>query len=868
MGADAGIVAEYDALRAKTDADLLAMQVGDFFEFFGSDAKIVHDQLDLKLSEKPSGGEQHPMAGVPVSEIERYAQALVERGFRLAIATQGDSSNGHERSIDRIVTPGTTLNRSDEGAGYLGVIELDGATVGLALVDVAAGQWYADRPHAAEDTDALLEIIGGLELAEVVVSPRIESVDTLEQHLGVPVIQPDGDHFHHRQSIERVSEHFGSEVIETLELDGVTARAVGAALTYIEETDPSLLASLTRLQRYRADDAVSLDATTQRNLELAATFHGESEGSLIETIDHTVTAGGARLLREWIRHPIRDTDELERRIDAVEALYTTPLERENLATELEPIYDLDRLATRCAHGSATPAALAKIRDTLEVLPRLHDRIERSVELADSPVAELLDDPPWEELGELSDILDSALVEDPPVTTSEGGIFDTGWDDDLDDLIQEHERLQEWFDGLAEREANRHGFEQVSVDDNRTDGYYIQIAESDVERVPDDYERIKAVAAGVRFKTDELVENERRFREFEDRRIALEQEAFDYLLDEIAAYVPALRAAATTLSGLDVRIALAEHAARNDWNRPTFRSDDVIEIDQGRHPVVEQTTRFVPNDCRLDDAQRQLLVTGPNMSGKSTYLRQVALIILLAQIGSFVPADRAAISPVDGIYTRVGALDELAQGRSTFMVEMQELARILHRATDRSLVVLDEVGRGTSTYDGMSIAWATTEYLHNEVGANALFATHYHELTALGEHLEGVANCHVGVDDNGEEVVFLRTIQPGPTDRSYGIHVADLAGVPNPVVQRADEVLSRLREEKAIEARGRRAEGTQVVFDLETGQMQPDGDEAVDDQLPDSIEEVIDEINSLSLEATTPLDLVERVQGWQERLEDD
>ncbi len=867
MGADAGIVAEYDALRAESEADLLAMQVGDFYEFFGDDAEIVHEHLDLKLSKKPSGGTHHPMAGVPVSEIDRYAQALTERGFRLAIATQQESSNGHERAIDRIVTPGTTLERSDDGAGYLGVIELEGATIGLALIDVAAGQWYADRPHAAEDIDALLEVIGGLELAEVVVSPRIDDIDIIEQHLGVTVSQPTADLFDHRSALERVSDHFGSEVIDALELEVVTARAVGAALAYVEETDPSLLDAVTRLQRYRDDDAVSLDATTQRNLELTETFRGDSEGSLIDTIDHTVSAAGGRMLREWLQRPTRETDRLEQRLDAIDALRATPLAREALVEELASIYDLDRLATRCVHGSATPADLAKIRETLSSIPILQERIEASEELTDTPVAGLLSDLPQDTLEELTETLTEALVDDPPTTSTEGGIFRTGWDDDLDELIEEHERIAAWFDELADREADRHGFDQVTVDDNQTDGYYIQVSEADAEDVPSEYDRIKSVAAGVRFRTDELAENERRFREFDERRSTLEEEAFESLRAGVGDEVRALRAAAQALAGLDVRIALADHAVHNDWVRPAFRSDGVIEIDQGRHPVVEQTTRFVPNDSRIDDSHRQLLVTGPNMSGKSTYLRQVALITLLGQIGSFVPADRAAITPVDGIYTRVGALDELAQGRSTFMVEMQELARILHRATERSLVVLDEVGRGTSTYDGMSIAWATTEYLHNEVGAAALFATHYHELTALGEHLEGVANCHVAVDDSGDDVVFLRTVESGATDRSYGIHVADLAGVPLPVVQRADEVLARLREDKAIEARGRRSEGTQVVFDLESGDMHPDTVEERN-ELDEAMESILEELRSLSLDTTAPLDVVEVVNRWQERLEDD
>lgn len=865
MGADAGIVAEYDALRGETDADLLAMQVGDFFEFFGDDAELVHEQLDLKLSEKPSGGERFPMAGVPVAEIDRYTRALVERGFRVAIATQHESANGHARAVDRVVTPGTLLDRGVESTGYLGVVDIDGATVGLALVDIATGRWYADRPHAAEDTEALLEVLGGLPLAELVVSSRINELDTIEQQLGVPTTQPVGDHFNHRRATDRVADHFGEGIIEALGLEVVTARAVGAALAYVDETDPSLLDALTRLRRYRADDAVSLDATTQRNLELTETFRGEERGSLLGTIDHTVTPGGARLLREWLSRPTQAVDRLADRLEAIDALVEAPLVRDALADILNETYDLDRAATRCAHGSATPHDLALIRDTLAAIPELRGRVTGSDDLVGTAVDDLLDQLPTDELEPVHHDLATALVDNPPSSKSDGGIFRRGWDDDLDAIFEEHDRLRRWFDELAEREASRHGFGRVTVDDNRTDGYYVQLSEADADSVPDAYEHVKTVAAGVRFRFDELVENERRFRELDERRSARERAAFDDLLASVAELVDAIRAAARALAGLDVRISLANHAARNDWVRPTFRDDGIIEIDRGRHPVVEQETRFVPNDCRFDRSQRQLLVTGPNMSGKSTFLRQVALITLLAQIGSYVPADRAAIAPVDGIYTRVGALDELAQGRSTFMVEMHELARILHRATDRSLVVLDEVGRGTSTYDGMSIAWATTEYLNSEIGARALFATHYHELTALADHLTGVANYHVAVDDTGDDVVFLRTVEPGATDRSYGIHVAQLAGVPAPVVDRADEVLRRLREDKAIEARGHGAAGTQVVFDLDAGAMRTATD---DHELDGTVADVLDELETLDLETIAPIDLVDQVRRWQCQLDDD
>jgi len=698
-------------------------------------------------------------------------------------------------------------------------------------------------------------------------------------------------------------------------------RAAGAVLGYVEETGAGVLASMTRLTAYGDDDHVELDATTQRNLEITETMRGDDEGTLFETIDQTVTAAGGRLLREWLTRPRRDRATLERRLDAVESLASAALGRDRLRETLGDAADLERLAARATSGSAGARELLSVRDTLALVPAIADAVSGG-DLADSPVASVLDGIDRDRAAEWREELSAALAADPPKTKTQGGLIRKGYDADLDELIASHEEAKEWLDTLAKREKDQYGLSHVTVDRNKTDGYYIQVGKSVADQVPEHYREIKTLKNSKRFVTDELEEREREVLRLEEARGELEYELFEALRERVADDSELLQDAGRAIAELDALASLATHAAGNDWTRPELTDERRLAVEAGRHPVVERTTDFVPNDLALDADRGFLIVTGPNMSGKSTYMRQAALIQLLAQAGSFVPARSAEVGLVDGIYTRVGALDELAQGRSTFMVEMQELSNILHSATEDSLVILDEVGRGTATYDGISIAWAATEYLHNEVRARTLFATHYHELTALADHLPRVANVHVAVDERDGDVTFLRTVRDGPTNRSYGVHVADLAGVPDPVVERADAVLDRLREEKAIEARGGGGDGgsrdpaetEQVVFDLSSGSFAGDGAEsdapsagdaesgtavtgektASDETVPgdetaaggavaaaaesgdggDGIggidpetEAVIEELSEVDVASTAPVELLSRVQEWQARLDD-
>ncbi|MGM0448493.1 MAG: DNA mismatch repair protein MutS [Methanobacteriota archaeon] len=918
-----GIVGEFLDLKAETDADVLAMQCGDFYEFFADDAELVADELDLTVSQKSSHGSSYPMAGVPLSELTPYVNALVERGYRVAVADQYETEGGdHAREIVRVVTPGTVLETSDDDARYLAAVVREEGTnpdadgpYGLAFADVTTGRFLATTVDDGGDLRAELY---RFDPAEVLPGPRVRNDDGLlgavREDLSGRVTAFDAEAFATGRARHAVREQFGRETTDSVGLDSELAvRAAGAVLSYVAETGAGVLASMTRLTAYGADDRVDVDATTQRNLEITETMRGDADGSLFDTVDHTVTAAGGRLLREWLTRPRRDRETLSARLDAVEALASAALARDRIREVLGDAYDLERLAARTTSGSAGARELLSVRDTLALVPDLADAIGGTA-LADSPAAAVLDRVDREGAAALRAELAEALTEDPPKAKTGGGLLKPGYDDELDELIERHEAAKSWLDGLAEREKRKHGLSHVTVDRNKTDGYYIQVGKSVADQVPEGYREIKTLKNSKRFVTDELAEKEREVLRLEEARGDLEYELFEALRERVAERAELLQDAGRAVAELDALASLATHAARNDWTRPELTTERRLDVEAGRHPVVEGTTDFVPNDLRLDGERGFLIVTGPNMSGKSTYMRQAALIQLLAQAGSFVPARAADVGLVDGIYTRVGALDELAQGRSTFMVEMQELSNILHSATEDSLVVLDEVGRGTATYDGISIAWAATEYLHNEVRARTLFATHYHELTTLADHLPRVANVHVVVDERDGEVTFLRTVRDGPTNRSYGVHVADLAGVPDPVVSRADEVLDRLREEKAIEARGSRSgrsgdgeapggDGAgrtqQVVFDLSSGSFSEGGDgasadapdseagrngagtgskpapsgEAAEapetapgDRLDPETRAVIQELTDVDVAATPPVELLSRVQEWQERLD--
>jgi len=950
-----GIVGEYLSLLRDSGAELLAMQVGDFYEFFGESAETVGEELDLKVSQKSSGGESYPMAGVPVDELTPYLKALVERGYRVGVADQHETTGGHARELTRVVTPGTLLETTDADARYLATVVRSaalGGAFGVAVADVTTGRFLVGETTGEDARESLLSDLYRFDPAEVLPGPDVRTDDALlsrvRDRTSAQVTTYEKRAFEAGRARHRVRDQFGDVPAA---VDGEAAvRAAGAVLDYVEETGTGVLASMTRVRPLTGEHHVALDATTQRNLEVVEPMTGDGP-TLFDVVDHTATSPGARRLKEWLTRPTRDRAKLERRHEAVAALSEAAMGRERVRERLDGGYDLERLASRATCGSAGPRDLAAVRDTLAAVPDLaaivglnpvdpaaaadggRDRDpdpdadeaadvesggsdadaaserhtpgldawstgdgDRSGDedahpgtepgpgrrsgqnrLADSPLAAVLDRPDREAAARLRADLERALTDDPGASVGDGAVVARGYDPELDAVIERHEAVRRWFDDLADREQARTGIRHLSVGRNKTDGYYLQVGKSETDAVPDRYTEIKTLKSSKRYTTSELDEKEREALRLEEHREELERAAVEAVRESVADRAELLQDVGRALATVDALGSLAVHAVENDWTRPTLRDDRTVDVRAGRHPVVEQTTEFVPNDVRLDAGHSFLVVTGPNMSGKSTYMRQTALVVLLAQAGSFVPADEAAVGLVDGIFTRVGALDELAGGRSTFMVEMEELSNILHAASEDSLVVLDEVGRGTATFDGVSIAWAATEYLHNEVRARTLFATHYHELTAMADHLERVANVHVAVagDPDEDDVAFLRTVREGRADRSYGVHVADLAGVPDPVVDRAREVLDRLRREKAIEARGAGtgSGGRQVVFDVGSGELRTGGEGEADDgdesePTVDAVtESVVEELRAVDPAETPPLDLAERVREWQRRLED-
>ncbi|MCS6963501.1 DNA mismatch repair protein MutS [Thermoflexus sp.] len=805
---------QYLELKRQYPDAVLFFRLGDFYEAFDEDAEVVARELDLMLTSRPVGkGQRVPMAGIPYHAVEPYLARLVERGYRVAIAEQvGEPVNGlMPRRVVRVVTPGTALEPTlldERKPNYLAAwIEL-AEGVGLAYCEVSTGHFATTQwtgPEARREAEAELlrldprECLYPAAPGEPSAPPIALPADRATIHFTpFPAYR-----FELGVARAALQEHFQVVSLHAFGLEDqpLALRAAGAIIQYLRETRSEALSILTSLETYTTAGYMVLDPATRRNLELIETMAGDTrKGSLLSILDFTRTPMGGRLLRAWISQPLRDRAAIEARLDQVEAFVEDPIARERLAERLRGFPDLERLAGRARSGLASPRDLAALRRAMAALPELQTlllRMEGPRADAVRPLAARL-----APLPELQDLLTRALVEDPPATLQEGGVIRPGFSEELDRWRAMAKEAQAWLADLEQRERERTGIRTLKVGYNKVFGYYIEISKAAARQVPPDYVRKQTLVNAERFITPELKDYETRVLSAEARQAELEAELFRELCHQVGEAAPRLREIAGAIAHLDVVVALAEAAARHRYVRPELVEEDILEIRGGRHPVVERALadRFIPNDVVLNEDARILILTGPNMAGKSTLLRQVALIVLMAQIGSFVPADQVRLRPVDRIFTRIGAHDELAAGRSTFMVEMSETAYILHQATAESLVVLDEIGRGTSTYDGLAIAWAVAEYLHNHPKRRpkVLFATHYHELTALAAYLPRVRNAHMAVAEVEGRIVFLYQVRPGGADRSYGIHVAELAGLPRPVIRRARELLSRLeRGEPAV-----------------------------------------------------------------------
>lgn len=802
---------QYLDIKSRHPDAIVFFQLGDFYEAFDEDAETVADELDVVLTSRPVAKNQRiPMAGVPCHAIEGYIVRLIEKGYRVAIADQVDdttSSGLVVRQVTRVITPGTVIEPAllaDKRPNYLAAVIVEGKRAGLAYVDITTGEFVTTEL----DSDEVRQELARLEPRECLVPeegrwrqhddpPHKErgAAAPVLTHInsGIHVTPLQAYRFELGTARHALREHFAVATLDGFGCAGkpLATRVAGAIIHYLRETQKGALRQVVGLSTYSTSRFMGLDATTRRNLEITETIRDHQErGSLLGVLDETLTPMGGRLLRARMAQPLLEREELEDRLDKVQAFHGEAILRGKARESLRSIPDLERLANRVLGDTATPRDLVGIRRGLEAVPDLTSILSTSPICAEHFGAAL--DPCLDVVS----LIANAIVEDPPGNAAKGGVIRRGFSDELDDLLRSVHEAREWLASLEKHERERTGIKSLKVGHNKVYGYYIEVTKPNIDAVPDEYTRKQTLTNSERYIIPELKEVETRILSAEERQSEVEARLFREVCQQVAARVDPILGTARTLARVDVASALAEVAVNNRYVRPRFSGEGILEIEAGRHPVVENTQRhepFTPNDLRLNDDERILIITGPNMAGKSVYLRQAALIVLMAQIGSFVPADEARIGIVDRIFTRIGAQDEVAFGQSTFMVEMVETANILNHATPRSLLILDEIGRGTSTYDGLSIAWAVVEYLHHhpQRRARTLFATHYHELTEMSARLPCVRNYNLAVVEEGNQVVFLHKIEPGGADRSYGIHVAQLAGVPRPVIHRAEELLAQL-----------------------------------------------------------------------------
>lgn len=792
---------QYRELKARDPDALLLFRMGDFYEMFGDDAERGAALLGLALTTRDKGPNAVCMAGFPHPALETYLAKLVQAGQRAAVCEQVEdpklAKGLVKREVVRVVTPGTLTDDElldPKTANYLAAVVESGGKIGLAWAELSTGRFSL----AGVMRNELADEIARLNPAEILVSEIALDSPWVRALRGLPIntmtARPSWD-FQPQQARGALFQHFGTATLAGfgVEDEGAEVLAAGALIAYLRETQKSSIGHITRLTPYHRADTLALDEMTRRSLELTRTLRdGKRDGSLLQVIDRTVTPMGARLLADWLTTPLTRRDQIAERHDAVAELHRDSALRAELRAALGQAYDLERLAARVGTGRATPRDLVALARTLALLPRIKARLtargaKRLVELEAA----------LELCPEVRASVEAALVEDPPLALKEGGLIRPGYHPELDELREAARGGKSWIAKFQAEQIRRTGIPNLKVGFNKVFGYYIEITHAQGSKVPPDYVRKQTVKNAERYITPELKEYEDKVLRAEDRACELEYELFIALRDRVAAEAPRLVQAGSVLAQVDVLSALAELAARQAYCRPEIVDEPLLEIESGRHPVLDVIMPpgdFVPNDVRLGVDSLILVITGPNMAGKSTYIRQVALLAILAQIGSFVPAKWARIGIVDRLFARVGATDELSRGQSTFMVEMTETANILNNATARSLVILDEIGRGTSTFDGISLAWAITEHIHDHVGARTLFATHYHELVELEKTKLRLKNANVAVREGGGEIVFLHRIVPGGADQSYGIHVARLAGVPGSVLDRAKTILEFLERQ--------------------------------------------------------------------------
>ncbi len=777
---------------------LLLFRLGDFYELFFEDAKTASKELELTLTGKDCGLEERaPMCGVPYHSVNTYVEKLIARGYKVAICEQMEdpalAKGLVDRDVVRVITAGTVTDPSmleDKANNYLMCVCLEGKKAGIAYADVSTGEFYVMEP----DPRTLRAEIARINPMEVICNdpPQLAAAagDGIRGVSGQPQ-----QWFQRRNAEEALKEHYHLTQLTAL---GLTDRkeatcAAGALIRYLHETQKNSLEHIRTLRFAENGRTMLLDQNTRRNLELTESLRGERrKGTLLGLIDKTSTAMGGRLLRSWVEQPLLDEEEINSRLDAVEELVRDRILGMTLAEELEGVYDMERLMNKVAYRNMNARDCLALCASLKRIPGIREQLSGASSVELIRIRGELDP-----LEELTDLLDRAIHPDAPVVITEGGIIREGYSQILDEYREAQTSGKQWILDLEAQEREATGIRNLRIQYNKVFGYYIEVTKSFLSQVPERYIRKQTLTGAERYMTPELKEVEQKIIGAQEQSVRLELQLFSEIRDRIAEQIGSIQQTAQALKKLDAYQSLSRTASENRYVRPTVTKDGTLTIVEGRHPVVEQNMKdgeFIPNDTTLDcDENRMMIITGPNMAGKSTYMRQVALICLMAQIGSFVPAKEASLPVCDRIFTRVGASDDLASGQSTFMVEMSETAHILRNATRNSLIILDEIGRGTSTFDGLAIAWAVVEYITDKekIGAKTLFATHYHELSELEGHLEGVKNFCISVKEHGEDVLFLRKIVRGGADKSFGVHVARLAGVPRPVIVRAHEIQARL-----------------------------------------------------------------------------
>lgn len=866
---------EYVKKKEQYKDCILFYRLGDFYEMFFQDALTVTKELELTLTGKDCGLEERaPMCGVPFHAAETYINRLIEKGYKVAICEQVEDPKKArglvKREVIRVVTPGTTLDAAslDESRNnYLMSVVATEGRFGCAIADITTGDCFlteVDKPQK------LLDEINKFVPAEIICNDAffMSGVDTddLKNRLGICVFPLDAWYFDDGLCKRTLMEHFHVNALEGLGIQDYDSGVIasGALFLYLQETQKSALSHMAGIRPYAAEKYMLIDSSSRRNLELVETLREKNKrGSLLWVLDKTKTAMGARTLRSYVEQPLIDAEEINERLEALEELNQSPMLRDEIREYLNPIYDLERLISRISYQSANPRDLIAFSSSLKMLPYIRQIIKDFKSPLFTKICEDMD--PLEDIAEL---IRSAIVEEPPLAQKDGGIIREGYNSDVDKFRRSRTDGKKWLTELEAREKERTGIKNLKIKYNRVFGYSLEVTNSFKNLVPENYIRKQTLTNAERYITQELKNLEDLILGAEDKLYALEYELFCEVRDKVGAEVVRIQKTAKAVAALDVFASLALVAQRNNYVRPKINENGVLDIKNGRHPVVEQMIEndmFIANDTYLDNQKKRIsIITGPNMAGKSTYMRQTALIVLMAQIGSFVPAEKANIGIVDRIFTRVGASDDLASGQSTFMVEMTEVANILRNATSRSLLILDEIGRGTSTFDGLAIAWAVIEHISDTklCGAKTLFATHYHELTELEGKISGVNNYCIAVKEKGDDIVFLRKIVKGGADKSYGIQVARLAGVPDPVIRRAKELVEELSDADitaAVKDLTAPKKKQKIVYDqVDMAQM------SLFDTVQDN--DIVEEIKNLDMSHLTPMEAMNILYNLQNKIQ--